>query len=53
MTIKGTRAEIAEVIKAISTTYPVSLIKSLEPGTVHFIMSGVDVRVIIEDDKPV
>lgn len=53
MIVKGTRTEIAEVIKAISPTYPVSLINSLDPGEWHFIMSGVNVRVIIEDDKPV
>ena len=53
MIVKGTRAEIVEVIKAISTTYPVSLVNSLDSGEWHFIMSGVDVCVIIEDDEPV
>lgn len=52
MTVKGTRAEIAEVIKAISPTYPVSLINSIDPGEWHFIFNGVDTLVIIEDEQP-
>jgi len=56
MIVKGTRTEIAEVIKAISPTYPVSLTNSLELGEWHFIMNGIDTLVIIEDqpdDMPV
>ena len=52
MIVKGTRTEIADVIKAISPTYPVSLVNSLDPGEWHFIMNGIDTRVIIEDEQP-
>ena len=55
MTVKGTRAQIAEVVKAISPTYPTALIRSLDPGEWHFILNGVDTLVMIEDEdeKPV
>ena len=47
--LKGTRAEIAEAVKAIAPNYPVSLIEHLDPGERHFILNGIDVRVIIEE----
>lgn len=49
MTVKGTRAQIAEVVKAISPTFPTALINSLDPGEWHFIMNGIDTLVIIEE----
>jgi len=53
MIVKGTRTEIAEVIKTISPTYPVSLVNFLDSGEWHFIMNGINVCVIIADDKSV
>lgn len=49
MTVKGTRAQIAEVVKAISPTWPTALIHSLDPGEWHFILNGIDTLVIIEE----
>jgi len=56
MIVKGTRAQIAEVVKAISSTWPTALIYSLDPVEWHFILNGIDTLVIIEDqpdDMPV
>lgn len=49
MIVKGTSAQIAEVVKAISPTWPTALINSLDPGEWHFILNGVDTLVIIEE----
>ena len=49
--LKGTRNQIADVIKGISATYPVDIITHLDSGEWHFIVNGVDVRVWIEDDE--
>lgn len=47
--LRGTRAEIAEVVKAIAPEYPIGLIEHLDPGEWHFILNGIDVKVIIEE----
>ena len=48
--LKGTREEIAEVVKAIAPTYPTALIEHLDPGEWHFILGGVDTLVHIEEE---
>lgn len=50
--LKGTRAEIAEAVKAIAPTYPTALIEHLDCGEWHFILNSVDTLVhIIEEDQ--
>lgn len=52
MTVRGTAEEIKEAVKGLVPAWPVHLIDSLDPGEWHFIMNGVNVRVIIEDEQP-
>ena len=49
--LKGTRAEIAEAVKAIAPDYPVSLIEHLDPGEWHFILNGIDVKLTIKEEQ--
>ena len=49
--LKGTRAEIAEAVRAIAPEYPVGLIEHLDEGEWHFILNGVDTIVQIEEVK--
>lgn len=50
--LKGTRKEIAEAVRGISPTYPVALIEHLEAGEWHFILNGLDTKVLIGDSNP-
>lgn len=45
--LRGTRSEIAEAVKAIATKYPTALIEHLDPGEWHFILNGIDTKVLI------
>ncbi len=45
--LRGTRSEIAEAVKAIAPEYPVGLIEHLDPGEWHFILNGIDTKVLI------
>lgn len=48
--LRGSRAEIARAVEAISPTYPVTLIEHLDAGEWHFILNGVDTIVQIEEE---
>lgn len=50
--LKGTRQEIAEAVRGIAPDWPTQLIESLDPGEWHFILNGIDVRVLIVEDAP-
>ncbi len=49
--VKGSREEIAEAVKGISSTYPTDLILHLIPGEWFFVMNGIDVAVMIEEKE--
>ena len=49
--LRGSSAEIARAVETISPTYPVTLIEHLDAGEWHFILNGVDTRVIIVPDQ--
>lgn len=49
--LKGTHQEIAEAVKAIAPEYPVGLIEHLDPGEWHFILNGIDTKVLILENK--
>ena len=45
--LKGTAEEIAEAVKAVSPTFPIQIIPDLWPGEYHFMLNGVDTKVVI------
>ena len=49
--LRGSRAEIARAVEAISPTYPVTLIEHLDAGEWNFILNGVDTIVQIEEEE--
>jgi len=53
MTVRGTAEEIKDAVKGLAPAWPIRLIDSLVPGEWHFILNGIDVLVIVEDEKPV
>ena len=47
--LKGTATQIAKAVTGFSKQYPVDLIEHLTAGEWHFILNGIDVRVLIEE----
>ncbi len=47
--LSGTAEEISEVVKAIAPAWPTHIIDGLWPGEWHFILNGVDTKVVITE----
>lgn len=49
ISLSGTADEIKDAVSGISPTWPAHIIKDLTPGEWHFIINGVDVKVVITE----